>query len=1055
VILAEISIKRPVFAVMMMLAFVVIGGVSYFRLGIEDLPNVEFPIAFVSIVYPGASPEVIEKDVIKKIEEGVNPIEGVKRITSYTYEGIANVIIEFNLNRNKDVALQDTRDAVAKIQKLLPKDVEDPTVSNFDPTSVPIMSVVLTSKNLGLEELSVLAKENVKKKLESAYGVGSVTVLGNLERQVRVELKPSLLREKQVGAEQILNSIDSANQEIPAGNLENQNITQQIRVKGKIIDPENFKDVIVSTRNLIPIRLGELADVKDTVEEAKSRAFLNQKSIVSFDITKIRGSNTVKVADDVNKKIAEINKSLGEGSKLKVIKDNSTDIKHSVSDLSKDMLVGILLTILIVFIFLNSWRSTVITGLTLPISLIAAFGAMNIFGFTLNTMTLIALSLSVGLVIDDAIVVRENIVRHLDMGKDHVTASIEGTKEIGLAVMATTFTIVAVFLPVAFMGGITGKFFYEFGVTVSAAVLVSLFVSFTLDPMLSSIWIDPQHEKGIHHANENQDSAADGAHKARYHSGNAFSRAIAVFNFWFEDLALKYKNLLLWTLRHRLLVCLVTLGIFVGSCLLVPMIGSSFMPEIDRGQISISLKAPTNMSLDYTTRKAKEIFRIIKKEVPEYKFAYMTIGGGFTKEVSKANIFLQIKPKNERKRSQKEVMTILRKKLARVGGIKSSVSADGQAGPGGSPILISIQGDKQPVIEKLAKQVMSKAKGVRGAIDLDSSLNRDRLNLNIQINRKLAAELGLDLMNVSNALRTVFAGQRASYWQSPSGEQYEVYVQLPKDLRDSEAVLRNIFFNSSKMSPEGKPVMISLDQIAEITQIKDINKINRRNLFREISITGNIEGRSTGEVLGDLQKEIKKIKTPSGFKITFGGEAEDLQESANYALLAILMAIIFIYLIMASQFNSFIQPLAIMITLPLALIGVFVTLLLTKDTLNIFSMIGIITLMGLVTKNGILLVDFANNQRQKGITDLKEALASAGQIRLRPIIMTSLAAALGILPLALAMSEGSELRAPMARAIIGGISTSTLLTLFVVPVIYSLLEDGWHWIRDFRKNKQA
>lgn len=1041
-LITEISIKRPVFAVMVMLALVVIGGISYFKLGIEDLPNVEFPIAFVNVVYPGSSPEVIEKEIVKKIEEAINPVEGVKRITSTTYEGLTNIIVEFNLNRDKDIALQDVRDAVATVRGQLPKDIEEPTVSNFDPTSVPIISAVLYSSKLNLAELSVMAKESIKKKIENSYGVGKVSILGNQEREIRVEVNPSLMREKQIGVEQILDSINLANKEIPAGGLESNNISQQIRIKGKIQNPQDFNQVVVSNRGSVPITLENIAQVQDTIEEAKTKAFLDQKPIVSFDVTKIRGSNTVKVAEEINKKITEINKTLPEGTVLKVIKDNSVDIKESVKELTSSMLLGILLTIFIVFLFLNSWRSTVITGLTLPISLIATFGVMSAFDFTLNTLSLIALSLSVGLVIDDAIVVRENIVRHLDMGKDHVTASLEGTKEIGLAVMATTFTIVAVFLPVAFMGGITGKFFYEFGITVSTAVLVSLFVSFTLDPMLSSIWKDPKHSEGDHHGK------------------NILTRSLDSFNGWFDNLAKSYKSTILWCLNHRLIICLGTLAIFIGSCLLVPHIGSSFTPEIDKGQVGISLKAPTNMTLEYTSRKAKQILNFLKKELPEYEFAYLTVGGGFTGEVNKANIFLQLSDKTKRKKKQNEIMSELRKKLATFGGIKATVSAEGQAGPGGSPILISVQGENQKILEKLAQQVMQKAKTVSGVIDLDSSLNKDRLNLNIQIDRKQAADLGLDLAGVSNALRTVFAGQRASYWQSESGEQYEIFVRLPKSLRNSEEVLRNIYFSSRNLNEDGTPRMISLEQIATISNETDTSKLNRRNLFREISISGNVEGRSSGEVLGDLQKEITKIKAPRGHKIVFGGEAEDLQESAFYALLAVILAVIFIYLIMASQFNSFIQPLAIMITLPLALIGVFVTFFITRDTLNVISMIGVIALLGLVTKNGILLVDFANQKRKEQIKEfgkdnLFEALALAGEIRLRPIIMTSLAAALGILPLALGIGAGSEFRAPMSRAIIGGIGTSTLLTLFVVPVIYSLLEDAWHNIWGWFQKKKT
>ncbi len=1014
---------------MMMTALVVVGGFAFFRLPIEDLPNVEFPIAVVNIAYPSSSPEVMEKEIVKKIEEAVNPIQGVKRITSTIYEGLANIVIEFKLERNKDAALQDVRDAVARQRKLLPEDVDEPIVRDYDPTAVPIVSVALVSNEFTIPELSLLAKENIKKKLENSYGVGQVNILGSLDRQINVHLDPLSLKEKGVSVQEVVLALMNANQEIPAGEIEAKNLSEQIRVKGKVANPKNFKNIAVVNRNRIPIELQEIAEVEDGVEEPRSKAFLNDQRIVAMDITKIRGSNTVDVAKAIKKRIKEINASLPSGTKLSLTKDNSISIEDSVHELISAMILGIILTVLIVYIFLNSWRSTVITGLTLPVSLIAAFGVMATFGFTLNTMTLIALSLSIGLVIDDAIVVRENIMRHLDMGKNHFEAALEGTKEIGLAVIATTLSIVAVFVPVAFMGGMTGKFFKEFGVTVSAAVLVSLLVSFTLDPMLSSIWTEPRGHTSF------------------------LGKALERFNNGFEKLARNYRKSIYWVLDNRLLVGFLTTLIFIGSCMLVPKIGVSFVPEQDKAQIRAEIKGSVNATLDYTNQKTSQVISFLRQKYPEIKYIYASIGGGFTGEKNRAVLSIKLTEKKERHKSQEQIMKEMRKELAQIAGVKAYISAEGKGGPGGSPIQISVQGDNPQILEKLSQKVLEIVRTTKGATDIDSSLEQNRLNLNIDIDRQKASDLGLSLADISQTLRYIFAGEKATTWQDEGGEEYEVIVRLPKEFRRSEDFLRNTYLVSSKLTETGLPILIPLEAVATLKTGFGPSKITHRNLSREILITGGVQDRSPGEVIKDIKQKINSLKIPIGYSILSGGEDEDIQEASFYAAQALILAIIFIYLIMASQFNSFIQPFAIMFTLPLALIGVFITLYLTGDTLNLLSMIGIITLMGLVTKNGILLIDFANQKRHSGVHSLKEALAEAGEIRLRPIIMTSLAAALGILPLAIGLGAGSELRAPMARAIVGGVITSTVLTLFVIPVAYTALEDAWSWIQSKFKPK--
>ncbi|MDX1918178.1 MAG: efflux RND transporter permease subunit [Candidatus Caenarcaniphilales bacterium] len=1017
-LIAEISIRRPVFATMLMIACLVVGVIGYRNLAVEELPNIEFPIAVVDITYPGASPAVIETEVIKKVEDAVNTVKDVKRITSTAYEGLSLTIIEFKLERNRDAAVQDIRDAIARIRRNLPDDIEEPQVRTYDPTAQPIMTLGLISDRLNVRELSDLAKFDIRKRLERSYGVGRINNIGEMPRQINIEPDPIKLKSKRIGIEQLIDTVLQNNQEIPIGLVEGQISSKQVRVKGRVEKPDFIGDLVIANRGGIPIDLKAVSDIRDGSAEPKSRALLNDTSIVAINVIKIPGTNSVKAAESIKASVKEINRELPKGTKLTIIEDQSASIKDSLHELTNSILVGVLLTILIVFVFLNSWRSTVITGLALPISLIATFGIMAALNFTLNTMTLIGLSLSVGLVIDDAIVVRENIIRHLDMGKNHFQAALDGTTEVGMAVLASTLTIVAVFVPVAFMQGITGLFFREFGITVATAVLVSLLVSFTLDPMLSSIWKDPRG------------------------SQNWLSRALTRFNRGFEDLALSYRHSVAWVLAHPLVTLMITALVFVGSCALVPLIGVAFVPDQDKGEISIKLKTPENSTLDYTTTKSKQVIAFLKANFPEIKYVYARIGGGFTDEVYEADLYVSIVPRERRSESQAEIVRRMRANLKRIAGVKAYISSANQAGPGQSPLQVSIQGQSGAAIDPVVQLVLERLSRVKGATDLDSSQKNQRNNLDIQIDRIKSADLGLNLSGISNTLRYVFAGREAGTWLDKLNNEYDIVVRLPKSERNSETNLKEIYLLSNEVDEQGLPVLVSMDEVAQIQSGFSATTIGHRDLLREVTISGNVQGSSPGQVIAEAKKTLSQIKLPPGVRLIFGGEAEDIDEASQYATQALLLAVIFIYLIMASQFNSFIQPLAIMFTLPLALIGVFITLFLTGDTLNLLSMIGVITLMGLVTKNGILLVEFANQRRNQGI-DLKEALAEAGQIRLRPILMTSLATILGILPLAFGIGSGSELRAPMARAIAGGVVSSTLLTLFVIPVIYCLLDYGW------------
>jgi len=676
-----------------------------------------------------------------------------------------------------------------------------------------------------------------------------------------------------------------------------------------------------------------------------------------------------------------------------------------------------------VFLFLHSWRSTVITGLTLPLAVIATFIALYAFGFTINFLTLMALSLCIGLLIDDAIVVRENIVRHLSLGKDHATAAREGTDEIGLAVMATTFAIVAVFVPIAFMSGVIGRFFFQFGLTVAVAVLVSLFISFTLDPMLSSVWHDPV--------------------ATRFKYAPWLGRFMAGIERGIDAVHVIYGRVLRWALGHRKTVIGIAVVAFFGSFAIVPLVGTEFMPQTDQSFISLRLNTPVGSSLEYTDAKVREVEDVLKK-FPEIELAMTSVGTEDGRNYARVN--LKLAERAKRNRSQMQLETLIRDAIRPVPGIELAIGYD-------RPIWFNLLGPDSDTLSKLSAEFAAKVAKVPGIADLETSDKAANPAVSIRLNNDAASDLGITVQQVGATIRPLLAGDTVSYWLGPDGQNYEVNVQLSKDNRRMSSDLGNLYLTSNKRGPDGQMRMVPLRQVAELVETTSPQIIKRQDLQRRIGIYANAEGRPAGDVGTDVQKIASAMDLPPGYRLAAAGQQQDMQESFSAAVAALGLAIIFIYLILASQFASFTQPVAIMASLPFSLIGVFAALLLTRTTLNIFSIIGFIMLMGLVTKNAILLVDFANRSRRAGAA-LHDALLDAGQVRLRPILMTTAAMIGGMLPLALGIGEGGETQAPMGRAIIGGVITSTLLTLVVVPVIYTYL-DGWTERRKRSRERRA
>jgi HAE1 family hydrophobic/amphiphilic exporter-1 len=1012
--LTRVSVKHPVFATMMMVTVLVIGLFSYSRLGVDQFPETDLPIVVVTAAYTGASPETVESEIARPIESALNTIGGIDTITSESYEGRAVVVVQFQLDVDSQAAAQEVRDRVARLQAGFPDAVDTPQVTRFNPEDAPILSLAVSSSTRTLSEITTLADRVITSRLNIIAGVGQITLVGGSERQMLVVVDPDRLEAYGVGVASVMDAIRRENQDRAAGTLISGINQRIVTVEGRIEDTAGFNSIIVAQSGGYPVYLSDVATVLDTGAEVTSRATYQGVPSLGMDIVKVQGANTVAVAGDLRSEIDTLNTELkAEGVELTITRDNSRAIAAQVSEVQRTLIEGGVLTVVIVFLFLNSWRSTVITGLTLPISVIGTFAVIYALGFTLNTMTLMALSLSIGILIDDAIVVRENITRHLQMGKDHVRAALDGTNEIGLAVLATTLCIVAVFLPVAFMGGLIGRFFLQFGVTVAVAVLISLFVSFTLDPMLSSVWYDPDSEKNA--------------------KRGPLGRLIHRFDVWFEKLADRYRKLIHWTFGHRK----TTIGMFVASLMLVPKIGAEFLPVTDQGEVSVSLEANQGASLEYMAAKVGQVENALR-EFDYVDTIYSTINASGARGFNQANVAVQLVPNDQREIRTSESLEPVRQRLALIAGLKVSVSQS-EGGATAKPLQLSVLGDGDEQLRKISSQITTALSAIPGATEVESSIENERPTLAVKVRREAASDLGVSISMIGDTLRPLVAGDAVSVWNAPDGETYDVMVRLPAKGRQDAAQLRNLTISTNRTDEDGKPITVLLDQVADVVESTARDAITRKDLSREIRISSNVEGRPLGDVRQDLDAAIAKMDIPAGYRVSFGGDVQSLNESMGYAVQALVLAVIFIYIILASQFGSFIQPIAIMMTLPLSLIGVLIGLLATGSTLNMFSIIGFIMLMGLVTKNAILLVDYSNHERRDG-KSLQESLANAGAVRLRPIVMTTLAMIFGMLPMAIGIGEGGESRAPMAHAVIGGLISSTLLTLVFVPVVLTYLD---------------
>lgn len=1005
--LTDLSLKRPVLATVSIIALVALGIISYLGLGINEWPEVEFPYVAVTVVEPGASPQQMEDNVARVVEDAMGQVSGVKHVYSTIQEGVALVYAEFSLETVPSVAAQDVRDKIGTIRGELPTDALAPVITRINPAAEPVMSLAVTGKR-SLADLTTVVNDSVRRKLEAINGVGAVNVLGQQLKEVQIQLNEDKMASYGLTVPEVMNSLRSENMEAPAGNIITHDRKITLRTDGKVTKIADFSNLPVAKRGGVEIYVRDIAKVVTGVKDPDSISFYQGQPAIGLDIIKQSGSNTVKVADSVRQAVQGLKSTLPAGVNLAIVKDNSTNIRNSVSDVIKTIIEGAVLAILTVFLFLGNWRTTLISAIAIPTSVISTFFAMKLLNYTLNMMSLMALSLSVGLLIDDAIVVIENIERHLRMGKAPFVAAKEATSEIGLAVLATTFTLVAVFFPVGMMSGITGKFFKQFGITVVVAVLVSLFVSFTLVPLLSARYLTGEKRE----------------------LPGPFGRFLAGFNRGFQAVAALYTRFLRWVLKNRFKTLAVATLLFVGSLSLIPLLGTSFMPTSDNGEFNVAADLDSGLSNAAAAQVTHQVEKVIRS-YPEVTETYSTIKQG------RLNIYVQMTDRTQRQRSIYRIINEMRPKLNAIPGVRVSLNVMGFMQLG-KDIQYSLLGDNTNTLQHYAAKAETVLEKIPGVTDVSSSYKPGKPEENIRIRTQQAADLGVSTGLVAGTLHTLYTGTVISQYREGKHNE-DVRLILEPDQRRSLSGLDKIYVPGGNTTQQG-PSLIPISQVADTVFAPAPSEITRADRMNEIQLSANLNGLSLGEFQNKFDAAAKTLNLPPGYRLVARGQSEFMGESFSSMGTALILGILFIFFILAAQFESYIDPFSIMFSLPLAVIGAILALLLAGDEFGMLANIGVIMLMGLVTKNAILLIDFAKQERRRG-TERGEALVKAGQTRLRPIVMTSVAMILGMFPLAMGLGVGGEARAPMAHAIIGGVITSTILTLVVVPLMYTLLDD--------------
>ena len=996
-------ITKPVFTAMLVLAVVVFGLNAYPKMGIDQFPDVDFPVVTVTTVLPGADPESMERDVTDQLEEPLNSLGGLESIRSVSVESVSQVILQFSLEKNVDVAAQDVRDRVQATLSKLPKDADPPVVEKFDVGAAPILTLAL-SGSIAPDELTRLADDVVKPALQRQNGVGSVDVIGGRKREIRIVVDPARLRSYGVAASDVVQAIKAQSLDVPGGRAEDPGAERVVKVTGEARTVDQIRELIVATPGGAPIRVRDVADVVDGPAEARSVAAHDGRPAVALVVKKQSGANTVQVADHVTAALADVQKLLPQGAELKLVRDNARFIRRSIEGVQEDLVLGGLLAVAIVLVFLRSWRSTAVSALALPTSIVGTFAAMHALGYTFNIITMLALTLSIGLLIDDAIVVIENISRHAEHGQAPAQAAHAGTKEIALAVLAVTLSILAVFVPVAFMEGLVGRFFSAFGVTVAVAVAISYFVSMTLTPMASAFVLRSHGEPG--------------------RVSRAIERALSAIE-------RAYRRVLAWALDHRLATIAIAGATLVATVALGRFLQFTFIPAQDMSEVKVTLELPVGTPLERTAREL-EAMRQQLAGLPGVTSVFATAGGGVQEEVNKGELDVSMVPIHERAYGQEDLKAWLRANLRRPADAQVAVQDFAAVAGGGSrsqPVQLNVRGHDWDEVIASAEKIRTHMRGSALFSDVDSTYRPGKPQVSVQIDRERAAALGIPAAVVGQSIRAFLGGDDFAKFRQGT-DRYDIRLKLPQDQRGADRL--------GELTVRGaQGQLVELRNIATLREEAAMSQIDRQSRLRQITLLAELpKGASLGAAMQDLSAFTAK-EMPPGVITDFEGQGKELGKTGKSFLQALFLGIVLVYMILAAQFGSLVDPFTIMLSLPFAVIGALAALLASGQFMSMFAMIGMIMLMGLVTKNGILVVEFTNQLKEQG-RSTRDALLEAGPIRLRPILMTTIAMIAGMIPVALARGDGAEMRVPMAIAIIGGLLSSTVLTLVVVPVFYAI-----------------
>jgi HAE1 family hydrophobic/amphiphilic exporter-1 len=1033
--LAEICVKRPVFATMLIMSLVVVGLFSFVSLGVDLFPKIDFPTITVTVINPGASPQEIETEISEKVEEAVNTISGIDELRSTSIEGISQVFVQFVLEKDVNVAAQEVENRVQTVIPNLPETAEQPTVQKLDTDAAPVLRISISAPT-SLRDVTDVAKHKVKERIESVNGVGQISIIGGRERQINVWVDPDKMRSYNVTAAEVSAALRIQNMEFPSGRIDQGQTESSVRTVGKIQKPEEFDDVVVATRGGYQVKIKDLGYTEDGAEEIRSEARLNGQPAVTLIVSKQSGQNTVAVAHEIKARLKEIEPTLPKGYQLRIIGDNSIFIENSLGAIEEHLILGSILASIVVFLFLWSFRSTLIAALAIPTSIISTFALMYAMGYTLNSITMLSLTLMVGIVIDDAIVVLENIFRFIDeKGMNPFQAAIEGTREIGPAVMATTLSLMAVFVPIGFMQGIVGKFMSSFGLTASFAVGVSLIVSFTLTPMLAARLIKRKAEAP--QADEAFLGDVEGDGQLETNRALSADEETSHYSGWFRHVDGIYAWLLKFSMAHRWLIVTVCALVFLSIVPLFMFVGKNFLPVDDQSQFEVSVRAPEGYSLSASSQLMERIAGEIRK-MPGVTDTLVTVGGGQQQVVNAGSIYVKLSDIHQRSKSQEQMMAdareLLKKFPPELRTAVQQVAAFSGGGFRNANVQFLIAGPDLKKLEEYSAKILEKMKTIPDAVDVDSTLISGKPEVQLHVDRETAADLGVRIGDVSQALNTLVAGQEATTFNAGT-DQYDVRVRAINPFRTSIEGLKRMIVPSSKTG------WVTLDRVVTVDQGTGPSSVDRTNRQRQVTLLANTKpGGSATSITSAIDSYVKELNLPSEYRTGYVGQSKELGKSLYYFMLAIILSFVFMYIVLAAQFESFVHPVTILLTLPLSIPFGILSLLLTGQTVHIFSGLGLLLLFGVVKKNAILQIDHTNTLRSRGMNRY-DAIIQANRDRLRPILMTTIALVAGMIPLVISTGAGAGTNRSIGVLVVGGQSLCLLLTLLAVPVFYSLFDD--------------